>query len=292
MKVLVLGGNRFFGKKLTKLLIEANHDVTLLNRGNVDDGFGDKIKRLKCDRTDKEKMKVVLGDQSWDVVVDQVCFDYNEAKEASELFEGKVKHFIFTSSLSVYSGGTYLKEEEFDPKSHQFETKKTMEEDYAEAKRQAEVSFTKYAPFPTTFVRFPMVIGLDDATERFQWHLNKILEGHPIYFPNLEAKMTFISSDQAAEGLKLLVEKPLEGPINVASPHPISMGDLMKLFEKNLDKEIKLAHSTEEGEHSPYGLEQDWYVSCDRLAKHGLTLPAIEEWIPPLVQRYKRNTVL
>lgn len=31
----VIGGNRFFGKRLVSLLLEQKHDVTILNRGQL-----------------------------------------------------------------------------------------------------------------------------------------------------------------------------------------------------------------------------------------------------------------
>lgn len=43
MKALILGGNRFFGMKLANLLITEGFDSTLLNRGNLEDGFGEKV---------------------------------------------------------------------------------------------------------------------------------------------------------------------------------------------------------------------------------------------------------
>ncbi|MDC1175392.1 hypothetical protein OAT67_08340 [Bacteriovoracaceae bacterium] len=49
-KVLVMGGNHFFGIKLVQVLLDHRHDVTILNRENLDDGFGERVKRIKCDR--------------------------------------------------------------------------------------------------------------------------------------------------------------------------------------------------------------------------------------------------
>lgn len=36
MRILIIGGNRFFGKKLASRL-SSDHDLYLLNRGNLDD---------------------------------------------------------------------------------------------------------------------------------------------------------------------------------------------------------------------------------------------------------------
>ena len=35
MRILIIGGNRFVGKKLTKRLIKESHNVTILNRSGT-----------------------------------------------------------------------------------------------------------------------------------------------------------------------------------------------------------------------------------------------------------------
>lgn len=43
MKILVIGGNLYFGKRLVDLLVKNNHEVTLLNRQSKPDDFGNKV---------------------------------------------------------------------------------------------------------------------------------------------------------------------------------------------------------------------------------------------------------
>ncbi len=51
MKILALGGSRFFGKKLVSKLLDAGHSVTVANRGNLDDGFGNRVSRVRTERS-------------------------------------------------------------------------------------------------------------------------------------------------------------------------------------------------------------------------------------------------
>lgn len=44
MKILVLGGTRFFGRRLVHMLIEDGHDVTIATRGLAQDDFGSSVK--------------------------------------------------------------------------------------------------------------------------------------------------------------------------------------------------------------------------------------------------------
>ncbi len=50
MKILVLGGNRFFGKRLVASFLEKGAEVVLLNRGQIKDDFGNHVQRIILDR--------------------------------------------------------------------------------------------------------------------------------------------------------------------------------------------------------------------------------------------------
>jgi len=51
VNVLVIGGNRFVGLLATWRLVARGDRVTLLNRGSLPDPFGDRVERLRGDRT-------------------------------------------------------------------------------------------------------------------------------------------------------------------------------------------------------------------------------------------------
>jgi len=104
-KVLVLGGTRFFGKKLVNLLIQEGSDVTVATRGHTEDSFGDQVTRIHLDRTVPEQLRQAVGDTEWDVVYDNIGYHPQDAFHACEIFAGKVKRYIFTSTLSVYPFG-------------------------------------------------------------------------------------------------------------------------------------------------------------------------------------------
>ena len=45
MKILVIGGTRFFGKDIVNLAPEAGHDVTVFSRGNLGAGRFEEFRR-------------------------------------------------------------------------------------------------------------------------------------------------------------------------------------------------------------------------------------------------------
>ena len=286
-QILVIGGNRFFGKRLIEKLIENGDQVTVLNRGHLDDGFGNKVDRIICDRDDVEKFKSSVQHKTWDIVYDQVCFDAHRAKDALEIFSKHTQKFIFTSTLSVYSPGANLHENDFNPKTHKYDKILTREENYGEAKRQCEAVFFNQDTMPVVAVRFPIVMGPDDYTERLKFYVDKIKNGESVYFPNLDAQMSFIHAADAAEGLFLLGHVNYTGPVNMASRTPMRLRELIQFIEQNVGKKA-LVHSEPHSadEKSPYGLEKDWYVNIDRALSLGFKPVEISEWIVAVIKNY------
>ena len=276
MKVLVIGGNRFFGKKLVQILINHKYSVTLLSRGSLDDGFGDAIKRIICDRTNHKKLKESLDGKKWDIVYDQVCFDYEQAKKICEILNGKTKQLIFTSTVSVYSYGRLQKESVFNPKNYQISKFVTTNDNYGEAKMQAEAALYKYADFPVTSVRFPIVWGEDDWTGRLDEHINIIKSGEFINFPNKLARMSFITSNSAASALFDLGSFQINNPINIAHPKDLQLAAFSKIIEETLKIKSSGFKSIIK---SRYGITQDWSMDCSYMENLGLEVEDIEKWL-------------
>ena len=74
MKVLVLGGTRFFGIHLVDELLKSNCDVTIATRGLTSDSFGNKVKRIRLDRHDELSIINNLSDKYFDVIYDNHIF--------------------------------------------------------------------------------------------------------------------------------------------------------------------------------------------------------------------------
>jgi nucleoside-diphosphate-sugar epimerase len=155
MKILVIGGNRFFGKRLVEKFARQHVDLTVMHRSPLAANLMGKAKHLQMDRKTLKRNHPALSGKTWDIVYDQVCYDATEALGACEAFEGKVGKYIFTSSESVYQTGSDLLESDFDPLTHSFDEVADRTLLYAEAKRQAEAAFFQKAKFPVTAIRFP-----------------------------------------------------------------------------------------------------------------------------------------
>lgn len=284
-KVLVLGGTRFFGKKLVNLLLENGNDVTIATRGKTVDPFGNKVKRLLIDRENSQSLRSAVDSTQWDIVYDNICYSSQEAMEACEIFAGKVKHYIFTSTLSVYEfGDEKRKEEDFDPYSYPIRIGARTDFQYGEGKRLAEAVFFQKADFPVSAVRFPIVLGLDDYTKRLHFHIHQVRNEKAIGIPNEKAMLSFITSDEAASFLNWLGNQSIEGPINACSKGELSLNQILSLVEEEVGKKAIVKQHTEEEQMSPFGVPQSWCMDTSKADQAGFEFQHLQKWFPTLIR--------
>ncbi|MFJ7914941.1 MULTISPECIES: NAD-dependent epimerase/dehydratase family protein [unclassified Lysinibacillus] len=286
MNILVLGGTRFFGKKLVELYIQNGHSVTILTRGQSGNPFGTKVKQLIVNRDDADSLSHALSNTAWDIVYDNICYSPNEAHKICGILESKTKKFVFTSTLSTYEiDGIVKTEEDFNPYDYEVRMGNREEFSYGEGKRQAEAVLFKEATFPVVAVRFPIVMGENDYTRRLHFHVERVLQEQPISLPNIAAKMSFITDDEAAAFLYFAGITPIEGPYNATAAGAISLKDLLGLIEKTTGKSAKISLvGNDEMSQSPYGVPADWYMSTTKAEAAGFTFSQLHDWLPTLVK--------
>ncbi len=286
MNILVLGGTRLFGKKLVELCLQNGHNVTILTRGQSGNPFGTKVKQLIVNRDDADSLSQALSSTTWDIVYDNICYSPNEAFKICEILEGKTKKLVFTSTLSTYEiDGNVKTEEDFNPFNYEIRMGNREDFSYGEGKRLAEAVLFKEATFPVVAVRFPIVMGENDYTRRLHFHVEQILQEQPISLPNIEAKMSFITDDEAAAFLYFSGITPIEGPYNATAAGAISLKDLLGLIESATGKHAKISLvGGNEKSQSPYGVPADWYMSTAKAEAAGFTFSQLHDWLPTLVK--------
>ncbi|HWK24290.1 MAG TPA: NAD-dependent dehydratase [Ureibacillus sp.] len=283
-KILVFGGTRFFGKKLVEKLIE-EHEVTIATRGKTKHDFGDKVNHVIVDRTCKEEIEATLGNTKWDIIFDNICYSPNDALVACEIFEGKTEKYVFTSSMSTYADlGSELSEDDFNPYSYEVRYGDVSDYSYGEGKRLAEAVFFQKANFPVVAVRFPIVLGEDDYTRRLHFHIERVAESKVISFLNMDANMSFISSDDASEFLKFAGLSGIIGPYNATSSGTYTMRELMDIIEEKVGKKAKIALVGNKESLSPFAVPTDWFMSQDKSMKAGFECTPLEAWLPELIR--------
>lgn len=293
MNILVIGGNRFFGKSLVDLLSTQKHSVWVMNRGNVKVDYPKRATHIVGDREDLDLLEKTIKENEIEIVYDQVCFDALQAQSVVNLMERLANpslRYIFTSTQAVYGAGTALKESDFDSYTYKFPKPIKTEEDYGEAKKQAEAVF-----FQSTFknqisaVRFPIVIGSDDYTMRFKYHVDALKSEKEVFFPNLEASISFVHSDDAAIALYEIAKSFKPGPINICAKKPIKLRSFLSLLEDNFDKSFRLGNDPHKN-YSPYGIGADWWMETEEMTSRGIVTKEIPDLITHVLRELETES--
>ena len=172
--------------------------MTLFNRGTLLDTLGDRVERLRGDRTTAD-FERLLGGRSFDAAVDFAAYDGTDGRRAAEVLGGRVSHYVVISTGQVYlvREGCPLPAREadydgpvmpepagaFDRGQWDYGVKKrALEDALAEAWSKSR--------FPSTRLRIPMVSGERDHFRRLERYLWRMLDGGPVLLPDGGDRLT------------------------------------------------------------------------------------------------------
>ncbi len=172
MRILIMGGTRFIGVYLTKILVEKGHEVVLFNRGKKPAPV-EGVQQIHGDRTDPEQIKAKLAHESFDAIFDNNGRELSDTQPLAEIFQGKVKHFVYVSSAGVYLKSDQMPHVEgdaIDPKSRhkgKFETE----------------SYLEKQGLPFTSIRPVYIYGPQNYNPLEAWFFDRIMRDRPIPIP-------------------------------------------------------------------------------------------------------------
>jgi nucleoside-diphosphate-sugar epimerase len=150
MRILFIGGTGVISSACSKLCSEKGYDLYLLNRGNVKLPDSVKHKLLKGDIRNVDEVKSLIGDQTFDVVVNWIGYSSDHVLTDYELFKDKTSQYVYISSASVYQKPSWWKPITEDvPINNPYWS-------YAQGKIQCEetaMRLYEQAGFPVTIVR-------------------------------------------------------------------------------------------------------------------------------------------
>jgi len=293
--VLVIGGNRYFGKRLIDRLITAGDRVTVLNRGSASPPAG--AIHLVADRDDEAALNSALGDRTFDAVVDQVCYTPRQAAIARRVFAGgRTRRYVMTSTIEVYEYEDSLvyedavvpvREDAIDPRTvpvdlelpwHRAEFRDTH---YGEGKRQAEAVFAADGTeFPYTSVRVAHVLGGDDDfTGRLDHYATRIRAGAPIALPTENRPSTYIHVEEIADFMFWAVGQDFTGPVNAASHGLLTTEELCAAVAVYIPDGRTVFQSVDVGEISPFSFARSYGMDNSRATELGFTFGHVQEWL-------------
>lgn len=281
MNILVIGGTRFFGIPMVNALLRRNHGVTVATRGNKDADFCKNVERLRLDKTSAESVKNALSSKRFDLVIDKVAYSSNDVRT---LFENaSFDKYIQMSTCSVYENPHLdTKEEEFVAKDYPLRwIDRTT--DYQESKRQAERAAVEFG-IPSAFVRYPIVLGENDYTERLKFYLDHIKSGRPMFVDDMDKAIPFIHEKEAGEFIAHLAEHFEEGAVNGASDGTVRIRDIIDHAQNVTKKKALLA---DDGDFAPFnGLKKDVSYSTQKAESLGFSFAPLKSYIFSLIDFY------
>lgn len=204
MKVLVMGGTRFNGLHLAYELVKQGHEVAVFNRGVTPAKLPPEVRRIQGDRKDASGMAATLSKQSFDAVFDVSAYTREDAEVMVKILEGRVAHYVFTSSTGVLGHSQVLPYTERSPLEWE-----PYISDYARNKIAAEeylLSAYHHRGFPATIMRLAMVYGPHNMPQRELSYFARLLKRRPILIPDHGQLLLHNGhvDDQARAYLKIL----------------------------------------------------------------------------------------
>lgn len=104
MRVLIIGGTGLISTAITRLLQEQGADVVHFNRGQAPSQLATPPPTLIGDRKDYAAFEAqIAAAGSFDCVIDMIGFVPAEIESAVRALRGRTAHFIFCSTVDVYT---------------------------------------------------------------------------------------------------------------------------------------------------------------------------------------------
>ncbi|MGL4880498.1 MAG: NAD-dependent epimerase/dehydratase family protein [Waterburya sp.] len=172
MRILIMGGTRFIGVYLTKVLVEQGHEVVLFNRGNNPVPV-EGVTQIQGDRRDASQLKEKLAGESFDAIFDNNGRELSDTQPLVEIFNGKVKHFVYVSSAGVYLKSQQMPHREgdaVDPNSRH------------KGKHHTE-AYLAESGIPWTSIRPVYIYGPQNYNDLEAWFFDRLVRDRPLPIP-------------------------------------------------------------------------------------------------------------
>lgn len=290
MNVLVLGGTKYFGKRLVEILLKHGEKVTVISRRDIDIEFMGKVKFRKADRDNRRELANALANEKFDVVFDQICYASNSAQLLLDRTAGKVGKYVLTSTQSVYEKSGVVVESDFDPTTASImfgdRSDFPFPEKYGEGKRMSEAVYFQNAMVPVAALRIPVVFGPDDYTMRLKNLVQKVKKGEPILITNHDARFSLIHAEDAAKTLYKLATTNVVGPLNVASVDTYSIGQLVSLIETITQGKATIVSSGDTELHNRLAGDETRTMDVTKAVGLGFQTTKAQDWLPQLIRSF------
>ncbi|MEE4174122.1 MAG: NAD-dependent epimerase/dehydratase family protein [Xanthomonadales bacterium] len=226
-RILILGGTGFIGPNTVRYAVERGHQVSIFTRGQRESDLPASVERLVGDRNNDH---TALEGRSWDVVLDNNCYDYRWAQKSTALLKDATDQYLFVSSLSVYAmpppDGVDASRPVTEPLPQDAPTVPVPEDfsdgdeaDYALMKVLSERTVQDAFPGRCTIVRPTLIVGPGDNSGRWSYWPVRMDRGGSVLAPGNPGHSTqIIDQRDLTEWHIRLAEQGQMGVFNGAGP--------------------------------------------------------------------------
>jgi len=239
---LVIGGTRFIGRHTVAELLDADYSVTLLNRGNHDNSFGDEVDHIEGDRTDDEALVRARRAADPDVVIDCVAYYPRDVRAATRAF-ADADAYVYISSGAAYAEDRVPKREG-EARLHDCTDEQAVDESMATyGPRKAEgdrvVAAAAEDGVRAMSVRPPVVYGEWDYTERFDYWVDRVDNNDRVVVPD-GALWHLVYAGDVASALRVVAEAGEAGEAyNVGDGHAPPLTEWVELIAEACDTSVE-----------------------------------------------------
>jgi nucleoside-diphosphate-sugar epimerase len=295
--ILIIGGTRFFGRRLVRRLLDAGACVTIATRGRAADDFGERVSRIVVDRRDRAALQAAMAGRTFDVVFDQMCYTPLDARLAVDVFAGRVGRYVMASTIEVYQPlcgrhpGPFAESDlpgrEEDALDHdsRWHDPAWAEARYGDGKRRAEAVLARDGRLAFVAARIGHVLGgPEDFTRRLAAHVRAARAGRPLVGGATGyGASSFIDPEGIAAFLQWVGEQGFVGTVNAACEGGLDAAALHRFVESTLN----LSPSKADGAlawRSPFSYAAPFEMDLSRARALGHGFGPVDAWLPETIR--------
>lgn len=225
LRILILGGTGFIGPHQVRYAVARGHKVTLFNRGRTNPGLFKGLPNIDeriGDRAPNPGNYESLKTGEWDVVIDNPTTRPRWVREAAAALKGRVNHYVFISTISVYAKhdtpGADETAEVATTTTPDVESGPDFLRLYGPLKALSEKEAERAFPGRTTIIRPGLIVGVGDTSDRFTYWPVRIARGGEVLAPPAADPVQIIDARDLSEWTIRCCENRTYGVFNATGP--------------------------------------------------------------------------
>jgi 2'-hydroxyisoflavone reductase len=264
---LLIGGTSFVGPAFVEEALRRGAKITLFNRGKTNPGLFPDLEKIHGDRNaDVATLTGLFSGRSFDAVIDTSGYYPRQIRNMAEALKGKVKAYVFVSSVSAYKDMTRPINEDSELATLSDPTvEKITEGTYGGLKVLCEKAAQAAFPGAALIVRPGYIVGPRDPTDRFtSWPLRVRRGGEMVAPGTANDPVQIIDVRDLGNWMVAQAIARTSGVFNLVGPERrLTMGELLETCKRVSKSDARFV-----------------WISAEKLKQAGV-LDHVPIWVPP-----------